>query len=294
MSLVYIQLQHGLPNCFWSSLKKARELWPGDIYLVAPQRESAYTTLLKKYNVKFVAEESFEDDLIIEYKKHTFLDRAGWDGFWDNTCKRFIYLYFLQKEYNIPEMIHLETDVVPYMDVSIMLNTFRKHYKNKIVFSLHAPYQLSCCFMYCNNIDLFGLFCNEIIQYFKKGEEHFKKIYPTQNIINETNFAYTFWYDNKENVGLFPTMPSDKPEIGFLIDPTAWGMWLDGLYWLLGEQYATDKHYVGAQIVNGTYDIHFSYKNMRIDQPFIYNKKTGQSYPLATLHFNSKRPEKWI
>jgi len=152
-------------------LHKARELWQGDIYLVAPQRESSYTTLLKKYNVKFVAEESFVDDLLIEYKKHTFLDCAGWDGFWDNTCKRFIYLYLLQKEYNIPEMIHLETDVVLYMDVNSMLNTFRKHYKSKIVFSPHAPYQLSCCFMYCNNIDSLGVFCNKIIQYFKKGED---------------------------------------------------------------------------------------------------------------------------
>ena len=163
-AIVYCQLQHDLPRCFWTSLKKARELWAGDIYLIAPQRELGYTAL-KEYDVKFIAEHTIESDLLDQYERHTFFEKIhpGWDGFWDNACKRFIYLYELQRMENIDELLHFETDVVPYIDIENMFKNFGDAYRRKIVFSHHAPLQLSCCTIYCNAVEHFEVFSWKII-----------------------------------------------------------------------------------------------------------------------------------
>lgn len=291
-AIVYCQLQHDLPRCFWTSLKKARELWAGDIYLIAPQRELGYTAL-KEYDVKFIAEHSIESDLLDQYEQHTFFERIhpGWDGFWDNACKRFIYLYEVQKNNFIDEMLHFETDVVPYLDIDNMLKNFNNAYQRKIVFSHHAPFQLSCCTIYCNAVEHFEIFCNAIIEYFKRGPGWFEQQYPTQTILNETHFAYTFKKEYPSTVDLFPTIPGDKhqEEFGFLIDPTAWGMWVDGLHRDPGKPFATPNHTIGQMIIDGKYDVEWYDK-----KPYIYTIGITLRNKLATLHFNSKMPEKWI
>jgi hypothetical protein len=294
-AIIYVYLQNNLPQCFWSSLQKTRELWQGDIYLIAPQRERDYQAL-KTYDVKFIPEESFKDKMIEEYEKYTFFNTAyrDWNGFWDTACKRFLYIYLVQSQYEIDEIIHIETDVVPYMDIDKMFDAFKSVYNKKLVFTPHALYQFNCNVIYCDAIETLRSFCTELIVYFKKGIEYFKNIYPGQSIISETHLAYTFWHENKDKVDLFPTMPSDKSELEFLVDPQSWGLWLDGVDRNPKKQYATNKYYIGSKILNGKYDIHFSYKEGKIKQPFVYDIETQKSYPLAILHFHSKRPEQWI
>ena len=293
-AIVYCQLQHDLPRCFWTSLKKARELWAGDIYLIAPQRELGYTAL-KEYDVKFIAEHIIESDLLDQYERHTFFEKIhpGWDGFWDNACKRFIYLYELQRMENIDELLHFETDVVPYIDIENMFKNFGDAYRRKIVFSHHAPLQLSCCTIYCNAVEHFEVFCNAIIEYFKRGPGWFAEHYPSQTILNETHFAYTFQQEYGSTVELFPTMPGDKhaKDFGFLIDSTAWGMWVDGLHRDPGIKFATPNHTIGQLIIDCKYNVIWENRC-----PYVYDmhKDTMKLNPLATLHFNSKMPEKWI
>lgn len=291
-AVVYCQLQHDLPRCFWASLKKTRELWDGDIYLIAPQRERAYTAL-DRYGVKFVAEHSIGSELIKEYEYNTFFNtiHIGWDGFWDNACKRFLYLYEVKKSRNIDELLHFETDVIPYLSVNDMFDKFGKAYSKKIVFSPHAPYQISCCTIFCNAIDIFEKFCNSVVEYFKRKPDFFYRKYPTQTILNETHFAYTFQQENPNLVDLFPTIPGEKnsKEFGFLIDSTAWGMWIDGLHYNPGFPFATVNHNIGKLILNGVYAVTWK------DQlPYITGLDDRHNFPLATLHFNSKTPEKWI
>lgn len=291
-AIIYCQLQHDLPRCFWSSLKKTREHWKGDIFLIAPQREAAYTDL-SRYGVTFVSESSLDCDLTKTYEEKTFFNRIhpGWDGFWDNACKRFIYIYLLQKKFNIDEFIHVETDVVPYYDIEAMFHTFGSTYNKKLVFSHHAPFQLSCCTIYCNAVEIMQKFCGCILEYFTRGTGYFAEKYPSQTILNETHFAYTFQQENPELVDLLPTIPSDKyaDEFGFLIDPTAWGMWVDGLHRDPGKPFATINHEIGKLILDGKYDVVWLSK-----VPHIVKCETGNLHILSTLHFNSKTPEKWI
>ena len=314
-AVVYVYLQHDLPTCFWPSLKKTREMWDGDIYLVAPRREESHGDI-EKYGVKFVACDSpqsenvggfmttapdgsaTKDPLISKYEEVSFFGTLypAWDGFWDNACKRFFFLYLLQKKYGINRVIHLETDVVAYIPIREMFDKFSELYSGKLVFSPHAQEQLSCCFMYCDSVTVLKTFCDETLKYFELGREHFSTLYPTQSILNETNFAYTFMMENPDLVGLFPTLP-DEPlaaELGFLIDSTSWGMWVNGLQRHNFPRYAANTHNIGKRLLAGEFGIHFEFNGETLVRPWVHNKLTNQTTPLATLHFNSKRLDKWL
>lgn len=295
-SVVYCQLQNNLPSCFKTSLRKARELWKGDIFVIAPQRECHYE-YMKEYGVIPIYREKLKSPLIEAYERDTFLISMypNWDGFWDNACRRFPYMEVLMREHGIGQMLHLETDVVPYIDIEKMFGTMGALYGHKIAFTPHMDEQLNCGATYCGSPTTMTTFCENINDYFRRGADWFKVKYPKHSIVNETNFAYTFWKEHPELVGIFPALPEDEnaATLGFLIDPDGWGRWVDGVRYSPGTRYAAPIHYIGAKILDGTYDILFSYEGRKIKTPYAYNTITGKSFPIATLHFNSKEPECW-
>jgi hypothetical protein len=296
-ALVYIQLQNNLPQCLWSSLKKARQLYDGDIYLITPEREMHYE-IFKALNIKALPKEKIKHRIIDEYEANTYLTKLypGWDGFWDNACKRFVYFYVFQQMLGIEKAIQIETDVVPYRDIGKMFLDFDVIYGKKIVFVPHADYQLNAGLMYSGSIATMEKFSNYLIEYFKQGPEFITKKYPTQAIVNETNLAYQFKQDCPDLVDVFPALPEDAhaAELGYLIDPDAWGRWVDGVRYSPGTPYTAPIYYIGQKILDGTYEVHFSFDGRKKRMPYVHNKKTGGSVPLATLHFNSKEPEPWI
>jgi hypothetical protein len=294
-ALVFCQLQHDIPECFWASVKKAREMWAGDIWLICPRRELGYAKQ-KEHGVKCVARESLKSPLIEAYEKNTFLLSMypDWDGFWDNACRRFPYIAALMEREDILEIFHVENDVAVYLDVEKMFAACESQYGVQIVFSPHEPHHLNCGFMYCGSLAAIKLFCEQIVEYFKRGPAWFKENYPQDPIINETLFTYVFRHENPIWVGLFPTMPHDKEYkgLGFLIDPDGWGRWVDGVRYEPGKPYAADCHYIGHEILAGRYDV--GWHTLVARAPYVIDKITGKLYPLATLHFNSKQVGKWV
>lgn len=296
-AIAYVHLQDNLPKCTWHSLRKTREQWDGDIYLICPQREADYEAN-REYNIKVVSREGIDSVIIKDYEKYTFFPSMypAWNGFWDNACKRFVYLNALMDHYKIDSLVHIENDVIVYLPLSQMVDSMRKVYGGRIVFAPHEPEALNCGFTYIGSREALKTFCVAIIGYFKRGVKWFNEKYPKQPIINETLFAYNFWAENSDIVGLFPSLPTDQNAnaLGFLIDPDSWGRWVDGVRYNPGTRYAAERHYIGKKIIDGVYDVHFSYIGRKIKTPYAYNKIDRTSFPIATLHFNSKEPEKWI
>jgi hypothetical protein len=147
------------------------------------------------------------------------------------------------------------------------------------------------------------IFCEEIVGYFKRGVSWFKKEYPADPIINETLFAFQFMKEHPHWVGLFPTMPKDREyqKLGFLIDPDGWGRWVDGCRENPGVPFTAEQYYIGHEILAGNYRVGWSTsigwstsRGERVSPPYVLGNKAGEIYFLATLHFNSKRVEKWI
>ncbi len=297
-AVIYCQLQNNLPKCAWISMRKTREMWGGDIYLICPKREAGYE-VIKELGIKVINKEDYDNEpLVVDYVSNTFLDKKypNWDGFWDNTCKRFIYMYLLMKKQGITSAFHVETDVIVYLPISEMFKEVQRVYASQLGFTPHEPEALNCGFSYFGSHEILGLFCEKIIEYMKRGEAWFNEKYPKHPIINETLFAYNFHVENSGAVGLFPALPDDDMSfnLGFLIDPDGWGRWVDGVRYEPGKRYAAKCHYIGNMILNGTYDVHFSFDGRKINRPYAHNTTTKKSYPIATLHFNSKEPEHWI
>lgn len=299
-AVVYCQLQNNLPECFWASLKKTREMWAGDIWLICPERERHYKKL-DEYGVKRVSRETLTSPLIDAYEKNTFFLSMypTWDGFWDNACRRFPYILALMEQQGIEEAFHVENDVAVYLDIEKMFADCRRVYgEQKIVFTPHEPNHLNCGFTYCGSQLPLRLFCESVVDYFKRGSDWFKHKYPGDPIINETLFTYVFASESPLFVGQFPALPTD-PEyqnLGFLVDPDGWGRWVDGVRYEPGKPYAADCHYIGHEIIAGRYDVgfHHTYEKRFVNPVVFDNSQEMKEYLLATLHFNSKRVEKWI
>lgn len=295
-AVIYIQLQNNLPQCLWYSLRKARELYSGPIYLIAPQRECHYK-IFTELNISVLPKEKIEHPMITEYENRTFLTKLypEWDGFWDNACKRFIYLYVFQLKHNIDKLIHIETDVLPYYNLTKMHQDFDKIYGKKMAFIPHADFQLNAGIMYSGSVEMAEQFSLAILDYFRRGQSWFNEKYPSQVIINETNFTYQFFIEHPEWCDTLPALPTDKhfDELKYLIDPDAWGRWVDGVRYDPGTPYTAGIYYIGAKILDGTYEVHFSFDGRKKKMPYAHNKITGVSTPIATLHFNSKEPHPW-
>jgi hypothetical protein len=280
-AVVYCQLRHNLHPCFWDSLRQTRRLWSGDIYLVAPQRESMYTAI-KKYDVKFVSEESLTGKDISEYEKTTFLDYPGWDGFWDLSCKRFFYESKLMEQGNIDSAILIETDVALYAPVADLFDDMKSP---GISFIDHCPEQLSCSYRVVNNKENLKSLCSYVMYCFKKGTEWVRQQAPTQDIINETTLAYLF-RSIYNQAPLLPNMPMKDHK--YVYDPMAYGQWIGGRHHNPGVPYADKKHYVGAGLLDGSLKIEWDYNDAGHPRPLV------NGVPLACLHFNGKQIAQWI
>jgi hypothetical protein len=135
-SIVFVHLGNSLPDYLPTAIAEARLFNPTcPIYLVANQRAvlGVQNRTLKPYDVNVVTAESLtQEPGHQEFKKKTRLDRTSRAGFWLYSTERFFYLHELMKEYNLSDVIHLESDVMLYADVDRLLPVLQKHYAGKI------------------------------------------------------------------------------------------------------------------------------------------------------------------
>jgi hypothetical protein len=132
--------------------------------------------------------------------------------------------------------------------------------------------------------------------YFDRGSKWILSICKEQTIINETTLAYLFTKDCSELVEFFPIMPLDGfnknyDQLGFYIDPFAYGQWLGGRRIEPGIPWANETDYVGHELLlkRLTIDMYYNGTECR-NMPIINNM-----FPLATLHMHCKRGlDKWL
>ena len=287
--VVFVQIKNDLPQHVWHVFRQARRLWAGDIYLIAPKRESAYVEL-ERLNIKFVPCETLEQSQSIkDYEKITLFEKMhpGWDGFWDYACKRFFYLAEFMKIFYGP-VLYIENDVVVYEDVEKLFNYFKTNYRYKMTFIQHTINQLSCCFSYIGSQSALNIFCNSIKEYFLKGEQWIRDQIGQKEILNETHLAFLA----QRNPIAFELLPNLPGDVEYVFDPMAYGQWINGRTHDLGKPYAHESHIVGNELLKRNLEIAWKFFE-GYKYPFVYNGE--ELYKLATLHFNGKIGlEKWI
>jgi len=90
-----------------------------DITVITNRR---YFDRLKQYNIDLYAIEDLDD---LGFNQNNRLDRLFRNGFWMHCSARFFYLYSYIRKFNIQNIIHLENDVMAYINFDKLLPHFK-------------------------------------------------------------------------------------------------------------------------------------------------------------------------
>ncbi len=134
-AIVFIHLGSKLPHYLPTAIAQARLFNPDcPIYLVANQVAVLFfRNSIDQYEVQCVFAESLTQTEVHQFfKRRTRLDRSSLGGLWLYSTERFFYLAELMKQYNLVDVIHLESDVMLYTDIEALLPTLHENYQGKI------------------------------------------------------------------------------------------------------------------------------------------------------------------
>jgi hypothetical protein len=130
-NIVYVYLSPQLPPYIYVALEQARLFNPNtNIYLISNQQAiDRDTTSFIKHNIIAIPAESLSPSTShLQFNNTSTLDTESRGGLWRKSTERFFYIQELIALYNLKSVVHVEGDVMLYMNVSEMQNAF-SHYK---------------------------------------------------------------------------------------------------------------------------------------------------------------------
>jgi hypothetical protein len=130
-SLVFIHIGKNFPDCSYTTLKQARFMNEQvDIYFLVDHKN--YSQLSEK-SAEFIRENKIhlvDLSLLPVTAKHRLFrqispfDQSFKGGFWNHVTERFFYVYDFLEKTQLKNIIHLETDVMLYVDIEELLPSF--------------------------------------------------------------------------------------------------------------------------------------------------------------------------
>ncbi len=131
-SIVFVHIGKSLPEYLMDAIKQAR-LFNESSMLVLLANDQAITNefrqKLAEYTTTIIELETIQKtEEHEEFLQKSTLNRQWLDGFWLYTSERFLFLYDFMRQYNLSDIIHLETDNMVYVDFTELLPIFKKYY----------------------------------------------------------------------------------------------------------------------------------------------------------------------
>ncbi|MEX0961457.1 MAG: hypothetical protein WDZ28_01205 [Simkaniaceae bacterium] len=328
-SLIFVHIGKEIPTHVQHSIIQAREFNPDSkIYFLVSKSAVTNSTL---YNQEFFHFNHIEFIDISQLKKepvhrefdsiNSFSQRFR-NGFWSHTTERFFYIYDFIKKFNIQDCVHLENDVMLYVQLEKLLPIFRT-LETKIGVPMQAKTNAIPSFVYMKDHEsLLHLLkhINQRILSFKEQKRHSDKKGNINSDVNDMSTLASFHESNGDSA-LTP-LPILMPEYGlnhkrravaynhkntpfsflakyasffegYLFDAVALGVYFDGF----------DPRNVGRSSLPGT--IHW--RSLFNPSDFEYDWEVdseGRRFPVLTyldkkyriinLHFHSKRLYKFL
>ena len=204
------------------------------------------------------------------------------DPFWYNTFIRVILICIFQRKYSIENVVHIEADNLIFGDFT-KLNIFES---GEFGFSNECPYSSAPSFIYLKDRRSATNLLNMHIQMLDKGES---TIQPYTGWLGAwiTDMAFLdLIYRSGKNYKMLPCLPEGPfsqnfDKIGYVFDPTSYGMFLGGSNNGHPKGFIDGKHYIGQAIHNKLINVKFDSK------PYIvYNNK---EIPVFNLHVHNKK-----
>lgn len=129
---MFVHIGKTLPAYLLDAIKQAR-LFNESCMLVLLANDQAITNefrqKLSEYSTAIIELETIQKtEEHEEFLQKSTLNRQWLDGFWLYTSERFLFLYDFMKQYNLSDIIHLETDNMVYVDFTELLPIFKKNY----------------------------------------------------------------------------------------------------------------------------------------------------------------------
>lgn len=124
--LVLVHIGDALPSYLYDAMRQVRFF--NDtcaMYLLANERalEKADTELFEKLSITPVPLEILRmSQEHVDFLQTANLNRTAMDGFWFFTSERFLYIDDFAQQFSIADIIHLETDVMLYVDIKEIID----------------------------------------------------------------------------------------------------------------------------------------------------------------------------
>lgn len=134
-SIVFVHIGANLPTYLKTAVAQAR-LFNPDCSIFIIGNEQALNNLPPEYtacSVKTITCESLaKTESHKRFIEKSILDRNYRDGFWSHATERLFYLDDFMLQYQMENVVHLENDVMLYMDLEEAFPIFQRYYKNLI------------------------------------------------------------------------------------------------------------------------------------------------------------------
>jgi hypothetical protein len=299
-SIVFVHIGPSLPGYLSTTISQAR-LFNKEcpIYLISSQVaiEAASSGFLES-QVTFIPCESLISSQTHEKFRNSPSHNWSGNGFWVYTSERFFYLEEFVRQYQLSNVIHLENDIMLYVDLHQILPTLKNRYKGMIAATFENDHRCVPGFFYISHSEpltaLIEFFPKSIVDYKNSDMEtiaRFKENFHGRLIEYLPIVAPEYADDHSMEVfGIKSKNPmlfsNHFDEFGSIFDAAAWGVYLGGRDAVFHEDSNPGK--ILPYCIFSPLDFHFNWK---VDQegrrvPFVTYK--GKQVPINNLHITNK------
>lgn len=126
--IILVHIGASLPTYITTALRQARLFNPTTpIYLIAQEQALKDYTRQSEIEILPISCESLQPCAEhILFRNHSKLDHRFRNGFWNHATERFFYLYECMQQHNLSNIVHIENDVMLYVDIATLLPTFQR------------------------------------------------------------------------------------------------------------------------------------------------------------------------
>jgi hypothetical protein len=240
--------------------------------------DAALTSHFVRYveqGVSVVAVETFYPayHTMLSQQQNTFRD-----GFWFLTSFRFPILQAYMAKYNVINVIHVENDVMLYVNVD---NELTFHCDNRILLTMDNKHRVIPGFMYIPNNELLG----NCLKFFTKGlndMQNWGSLFHKPAAVQYVDTLPIAPYDETSIIRKFVTL--NFPRYRAVFDAAAIGQYIGGI----DPRNTPHKNTVG--FINETCVINYQHYNITYqdNRPYLALKNGGETIPIVCLHIHCK------
>lgn len=294
-SIVFVHIGDQLPDYIEWSIKQARLFNPDcPIYLIASeQTEPSLPPLFNQEKISFVPYES----LPLSTAHKSFLNKTVFkDHFWRACSERFLYLNDLIQNLHLKNVIHLENDIMIYVNFADMLGSLTACYPNIAATFDHDDRCIPGLIYIANE---YGM--NSLAHFFAhvapKGYNDMQVLALYKDLYGKINVdhlpiimpEYLEEHELRSASGLTPKTPSLYTShidlFDSIFDAACIGQYLGG------EIFNKREGFINEQCLFQPNFLEFEWKMDELGRKIPYAKYGERSYRINNLHIHSKIPE---